>query len=50
MTVRPKLSNGLHLTAEEILLKPPSLYHDNNIEVLLEKEVIKFTNKECDFN
>ena len=37
---RPKLSKGLHLKAEEIQLRPPSFYHDNNIEVLLEKEVI----------
>lgn len=36
---RPKLSKALHLTAEEIQLRPPSFYHDNNIEVLLEKEV-----------
>ena len=37
---RPKLSKGLHLKAEEIQLRPASFYHDNNIEVLLEKEVI----------
>ena len=37
---RPKLSKGLHLKAEEIQLRPSSFYHDNNIEVLLEKEVI----------
>lgn len=36
---RPKLSKALHLTAEEIQLRPPSFYHNNNIEVLLEKEV-----------
>lgn len=35
---RPKLSKGLHLKAEEIQLRPSSFYHDNNIEVLLEKE------------
>ena len=46
---RPKLSKALHLTAEEIQLRPPSFYHDNNIEVLLEKEVIIFTNMDCDF-
>ena len=36
---RPKLSKALHFKAEEILLRPSSFYHDNNIEVLLEKEV-----------
>jgi len=36
---RPKLSKALHFKAEEILLRPSSFYHDNNIEILLEKEV-----------
>lgn len=36
---RPKLSKALHFKAEEIMLRPSSFYHDNNIEILLEKEV-----------